>query len=106
MTNLLRRSTASKALVKPLNAICGYDPGATRFDGYNVRFRAIFWEGGYWRAGPGRLSSGLRGLASLAPSDLRRGGQGRGSREGPWGALEGTRYPEVCSVIVVASAQL
>ena len=29
------------------------------------------------RSGPGRLSSGPRGLASLAPSDLRRGDQGR-----------------------------
>jgi len=35
-------------------------------------------EGDGWRAGPGRPSSGLRGLASLAPFDLRRGGQGRG----------------------------
>ena len=35
------------------------------------------------RAGPGRLSSGLRGLALLAPSDLRRGGQGREDPEDP-----------------------
>ena len=35
-----------------------------------------------WRAGRVRLSSSLRGLASLAPSDLRRGGHARGEREG------------------------
>jgi len=44
-----------------------------------------FGPNGGWRPGSGRLSSGLRGLASLAPSDLRRGGQSRGGSEGPGG---------------------
>ncbi len=37
----------------------------------------IFPEGKEWWSGSGRLSFGPRGLASLVPSDLRRGDQSR-----------------------------